>query len=1392
MNEPTPQTNSVSSWGGPPEPCRERWQPLRCGLLNLYRFDNEEFRFEQGRLLLRGNNGTGKSRVLALQLPFLLDGEVTPSRLEPDRDSAKHIEWNLLLGRYDDRLGYTWIEFGRCEPGGPNHFLTLGCGMRAVQGRSSVAKWLFITRRRIGQDLHLQTTSGHALPQDRLAEALGDEGRIFTSAAQYRQAVDHELFNLGEHRYEALVNLLIQLRQPQLSRKLDEQKLSDALSEALSPLAPHIIADVAESFRSLESDRTVLDSFRAARRGAEAFLQEYRAYGQIAARRRTDEVRKTHYDYETAQRTLREAEAEATRLTGERDKAVSRHQDLTVAEQEAAARVATLQGSPEMQAARNLDEARQRAQERAKEQLAAEEEMSRAVAAREQAQAQAQEATEKAAESREDLCAVAEQALAAARRAGLDSKHQALLPDMEIPPDSDVAAQRRAEETLRRTVESRLQGVRHVRELQSAVERAVSTLGQAKQNLAQASDQHEEGLSRQREALAALQDATNRLTVAFRKWAEEADELKGFLPDDLEERLIQWCEASAGRCPLTEAAGTATSIATRHLAERKAESQQRLDFCQEALDETREAREQAAAGGHEPPPAPHTRSPESRDGRSGGPLWLLCDFASDVSPTTRAGIEAALEASGLLDAWITPDGRLLGAHEHDTVLALGTSPHAPEDRHLGLALIPTVDTAGKLMGAVAPEIVAAILRHIGLGQQAGTVWVAQDGQFQVGPLHGAWGKSAAEHVGLAAREAQRQRRLTQLDGRLAELGHQRETLLAELECWAARQAAAEQQLVATPSHGDVLQSHANVAAAANVVRQARDRVAEAETYVAECRQHLEQMQEKCHADARDLGLAEWLDRLPAMEDSIHEYRSLLAGLWPRLIHQIGAKKAVQHALERVASATENERRSGHRLLDARIKSAEATTRQRELEISVGATVQEVMARLQEARGRFQELHGQREDAANLQSGLETQLALAKRDAEAAEQKVAEHAQYRAAAVESLKRFAATRLLAVAGVEMDDEDPTGWSITRAVEVARAVEAALIRLDSSPDAWERSQRGIHRYFVQLQEILLPQGYQPAGTIMDDLFVVTVPFQGRELTMTQLRDALNDEISHRQTLLDAREREVIENHLIGEVAIHLHDLIHSAERWVREINEELATRPMSTGMALRFQWEPLPEGPPGLAEARGRLLGTSGTWSPRDREALGDFLQRQIQSARAESEMGTWQDFLFTALDYRKWHQFVVLRKQDGQWKRLTRKTHGTGSGGEKVIALVIPQFAAAAAHYRSASHLAPRLILLDEAFVGVDTDMRSKCMDLLRAFDLDFVMTSEREWGCYPTLPGLAIYQLATREGIEAVGVTRWVWNGRERTLDRQAMIDRLAGPADTSPMPLFNGDGQAEE
>src|SRR5205807_7682685 len=162
---------------------------------------------------------------------------------------------------------------------------------------------------------------------------------------------------------------------------------------------------------------------------------------------------------------------------------------------------------------------------------------------------------------------------------------------------------------------------------------------------------------------------------------------------------------------------------------------------------------------------------------------------------------------------------------------------------------------------------------------------------------------------------------------------------------------------------------------------------------------------------------------------------------------------------------------------------------------------------------------------------------------------------------------------------------------------------------------------------------------------------------------------------------------------------------------MSKQLQQRPTSTGMTLQFKWEALSEGPAAFNEARKKLMGESSTWSQADRMLLGDFLQEQIRFVRETETTGTWQEQLTIALDYRRWHQFYVERKQDGDWQRLTKRTHGTGSGGEKAVALTIPQFAAVAAYYPSAGKFAPRLVILDEALMGIGSAPLSSCTALV---------------------------------------------------------------------------------
>lgn len=1364
-----------------PAALRRRWQPIRGGLHNIYRYDYQEFRYEDGRLLLRGNNGTGKSRVLALQLPFLLDGEITPQRVEPDQDSAKRMEWNLLLGgKHDDRLGYTWIEFGRVTAKGEAEYKTLGCALRAVQGYGIRQQWFFITSQRIGRDLFLENAVGQPLSKTKLETALGDQGKVFGSGKveddrrDYRNAVNQALFGLGD-RYEALLNLLIQLRQPQLSRTLNEERLSNALSQALPPLPDVVLADVAEAFRSLETDRHELTDFRAAGDSADLFLKEYQRYVQIAARRRAEEVRKANSAYEATMRRLRLAEGDFERAKGELEELEKEIGQLAIDEQRAMAAESTLRDSPEMKDADALKEARIAAETAQTGAQQAQNEADEAAAVLATEEHQQQLAAEKDDVASKTLQIILTKALEGGQAAGLEQRHRDAVEFLGLPePGADkidpVAA------SLRDLTTRRLEALKHVGKLSEKVESARQQLALAQQGFNQAEGHLNESIEAERQAAARLESETAALLMLYRAWAASVTELQPSDSDEIEAEFANWCDTPEGDSPLVRMLREADRLASHGIELQRIGTQATLEAANAHLGELRDEFNLLRDGYHEPPPVPHTRGADARASRLGAPLWALCDFVSSVSDSDRANIEAALEASGLLDAWITADGRVLAQDEQDTILAVGISEPAPKDCGLDLVLVASIDQQDQRASAVSEATVRAVLRQIGLGKGAGTVWVEGTGHWQLGPLQGRWSKPAAQHIGQASREAERRRRMAELNSLIETAKEKINAIGCELEALTQRAARLRREVLEAPNDGNVRRALAQVEAVRQTVAGMRQRLTEAEARATEARRAMAVSTEERDQAAGDLGIAEWIDKLTELAEATHKYNQTLAELWPALRTQSEARSRFAVAVERAARATRNRDLRKTQLLDMQGKAAAAQEKFKTLEGTVGAAVREVQQKLEEATKRVGIVREKKNAVGQQKTGQEIKRAIAQTKISETNGELSTKEAERSGTITGLVAFVGTRQLSVAHSEFSDVEPGAWSVARAVELARRIEAALSNVDHGEEAWNRNQKEIHGHFETLQGSLRAHGYAPEASMSDGIFVVSVQFQGRSCTIAQLRDSVMTIILERQQLLDAREREVLENYLIDEVAEYLHDLLHRALNWKDEINEELADRPMSTGMKLRFLWEPISELPPTFAEARRLLLGARGTWSPVERAAVGEFLQQQIKAVRAANDTGTWQDHLGQAFDYRKWHQFGVERKQDGVWKRLTRRTHGTGSGGEKAIALTLPQLAAAAAHYRSADKAAPRLILLDEAFVGVDKNMRAKCMDLLRVFDLDVVMTSESEWGCYQTVPAIAIYQLSAREGIDAVHATRWVWNGKQRVRD-DSPLPEARQPAD---------------
>ncbi|HEY2958084.1 MAG TPA: TIGR02680 family protein, partial [Actinomycetota bacterium] len=669
-----------------------------------------------GRLLLRGNNGTGKSKVLALTLPFLLDGELASHRVEPDADPAKRMEWNLLLGgRYQERLGYTWLELGRLTDQGVPTYLTLGCGLKAVAGRGIAGRWFFVTDQRVGADLGLASPAGTALVRERLVEALGEHGRVYDQAEAYRRAVDEHLFHLGSDRYDALVNLLVQLRQPQLSKRPDAGRLSHALSQALAPVDQAVLADVAESFHDLEQQREELRGLQETRRHVERFLGRYRHYARIATRRQAGELRSAQAAYETTNRqlvTIREDLAD-TRAAAATAAARQEESDRGLAAARAAAQ--ELAGNPEIQRLDRAEELAGLAREGAERAGRLHREAKRR---REQRAADRMRLAEAASSTRAAVLATVQAAAVAAATAGTARDHEALIAPLGLPDGGgdptvgvDEAAVGRARTAAETAARRREQAVAHVRDLAERAARAAGRLAAERRRLDELATERDQAAARRQAAEEAVAATGQVLVDAWRRHAAGLTELHLPDPDETLTGLADWTGTLDGENPAMTILAAAGTAARNRLAEARARASADLEAVEKALADLVEQRERLERGEHDRPPVPYTRPAGVRDDRAGAPLWQVVDFHEGVGEADRAGLEAALEAAGLLDAWVTPDGRLLSAGTHDVVVSAG----AAVTPSLGTALRPAVDRDDPQAAQLTDATVAAVLAGIGLG-----------------------------------------------------------------------------------------------------------------------------------------------------------------------------------------------------------------------------------------------------------------------------------------------------------------------------------------------------------------------------------------------------------------------------------------------------------------------------------------------------------------------------------------------------------------------------------------------------------------------------------------------------------------------------------------------------
>lgn len=1360
-----------------PQPGLQRWQPMRLGVVELFYYDSEEFWFKDGHLLLRGNNGTGKSKVLSLTMPLLLDASLKPSRVEPDGDATKKMAWNLLLGTTDRRMGYTWIEFGRVDPDGTPHFLTLGAGLLAAAARPRVESWFFVLEGagdgpRVNQDLWLMSKERVVLTKEKLREQVSGRGHVFDTAEAYRRAVDERLYRLGHRRYDALIDTLIQLRQPQLSKKPDENLLSNALSEALPPVRIELLGDVATALGQLEDDRQELDEYEALARAVGRFETQYRVYAGTQARRSARRLRQAQTEFDNAsQARARAHETLAEARASEREQSET-HEAAELAVTEAQARYQALQDSPGMLDAKRLSDAGTHADRRESSAKLAQVALANSQARLKnehneagRSQQRLKEAEHKLAIARGECTKQAEDAALGESYAASDTA-RATAPTLVDMSAKDIEVN---QSRLRERISGRRDDVRHVRVLIANLASAETDSALKQSTHEAAAEELKDASERRAAADESFENAGGDLVEA---WTAHFASLKQLHPDPgVLALLADWVVRPNGENPALRSLMEARDVTSFRLAAAMAQ----LETAQRAVREDQQKlvteKEQLLTGVDAQPDPPPFRDASARLNRPGAPFWKLVDFATDVPAASRAGLEAALQASGILDAWVSPTGAVQASDGRPLIdETLQLRPSAASPLSSWLVTSPPQDCD------VPANVIEHMLRGISCtdGKEAedtaSETWVSVDGRYRLGALAGRWQKVQADFIGFAARAAARSRRLQEIEGRLFELDALSKANAASEDELKQASALATSEYADSPRDDALRNASSECASIAREVTSLRKKLAQAETALKLALDRVETEKRRLDDDATDLGL-------PCTSAALDEVQHALGNFSDHLGRLFEAVAALRMAWPLHEAQIQREKQATQVVVDdeatleaAKSEAVSARATYEALRESVGLKVDELMVQLSRSKAEVAAMENARKQANNsLQRAIERR-AIADANARNAEgaydQKLAE----RSAAVTHLQTFAASGMLAAGAPDVSFQDvTTPWTIDPALTTARRLEQVLSNVKADDDAWTRVQSHIHEDYTDLQRALTAISYQSIAEQTDFGLVVTVIYQNRPERPDQLATRLVGEIEERKELLTAREREILENHLQAEIAAEVQRLLRAADEHVNAINRELDKRPTSTGVRFILKWTPLSEldgAPVGLDVARERLLNVSSDlWSQEDRRVVGAMLQQRIAAERERADAGGikenaggLQEQLARALDYRRWHRFSVMRSTPRGWAKLS----GPASSGERALGLTVPLFAAVASFYGdSTKAICPRLILLDEVFAGIDDEARAHCWALIREFDLDFIITSEREWACSVELPGVSICHLLKREGVDAVFVSRWEWDGRSK-------------------------------
>lgn len=1361
-----------------------RWQMNRIGLLDFWYYDEEEFSFLDGRMLLRGSNGSGKSVTMQSFIPLILDGNMRPERLDPFGSRARKME-NYLLEEGDEReerTGYLYLELKRREG---NNYLTIGVGLRARKNKKLETWYFYIgDGRRIGKDFFLYKDTEAKIPYTRqeLKNRIGDGGRVIDSQSEYMETVNRLVFDFDSvDKYKEMLDLLIQLRSPKLSKDFKPTVLNEILSNSLLMLSEDDLRPMSEAIENMDALKTNLDTLRDSLQAAGQIERIYDRYNQSVLFEKAD-----RYLQETARLKQQEQEADDLKRRIQEMEEAGRQQEERYQRLEQEEKLLK-----EKQDSLNASDA-----VRLKEQeTELDQELKKAETDCGKKESQEQEKKDRC---REMECSIREQETQNEEVwDGIEELLEAMQEDMEqLPFDEssflqkellehpqqpcDFPAHERLLEDYRKKVQD---GVRVLREEQRLQQQYDADLKRLDERREQRDRAEREKIQLERQ----LQQIREELIEQGYLWERGNQELK--VPETVMQEFSRRVRAfdetgdygeirELFRVAYTQAEGS-----LRQLLYREQEKQRQADeSLRQKEEEIAEVRSRKELVPERSAAVKRNRERLRRMGIPFYPFYQAVDFDAGLDGAQAARLEEALAQMGILDALIIP------AEYRSRVLELDRGScdrYLFGDRkHVRDNVMAVLDVDNPDQDILLHQLIGSVLQAIGYeggcsdtpadGSESPGTWVDPAGCYRLGVLEGTVSlEYEPQFIGARTRERARQKRLEQLQEEYDRLKVEKEAVDHQVEELKRRLDVLREEFEKLPGGADIRLAARDYGDAAVAAERAAAAVAEAQTQaersaslLKEIRLEVQEICGKAYLTARldlfleaEASLASYHKKLMTLQVKHNNYRNGCA----RIESERGFLEELEAALDDIRYDLSGLRRTC-RALAERLESV-----RQQMQLTNYEEIREI---LETCVARLAVIPQEREDAASRRAALRADQNRAAQDLQKnEEQRLRSQAAVRVACGQFEAEYQLDYVERRFVVTEDPEDQA----RKLVKMLNGSFGSKTSADYSGElqgSYQQNRAALLEYQLTMESVFLDdkeavQAGLPSGKRVD----LKGKYRGVTMSFKELIRKLQEDMEEKTRLLNDKDRELFEDILANTISKKIRARIHESQAWVDRMNQLMGQMRTSSGLRLSLRWKSKRAEQEEQLDTRALvalLQKDMEIMREEEIEQLSRHFRSKIAEARKLSDQGdsaqSFHAIMREVLDYRKWFEFQLEYQKTGEVKKeLTDRAFFTFSGGEKAMSMYVPLFSAAAAKYNGAKSDAPRIISLDEAFAGVDEMNIKDMFRLMVDFEFDFIINSQILWGDYETVPALAIYQLVRPENARYVSVIPYVWNGKERQL-----------------------------